>query len=697
MLAATRAVGGVAAAASLVGLAFGHTEHAETVLYWFAFLIALPTCLAADLRRASLLSRAETDRAATTAVALVAGVFIASRAVDAIAGTTAMLGVMLAGMALALAVERRLERRPAIAGATPAALLLGAGAVVSFLPKAAFSAWHLGSVVVVGLCIAAVLHGRARPAPKWLGRTLDICVCLIVSIAVTDLSPYGVRLAYDQDFYLGPVNAILHGSVMLVDTFAQYGVGVMYFLASLFLLVPIGYGGFQLLNDALTAFGLVVIYAVLRLATRRQRDAILGVVVIAVVHFLTGIGPHVQYGSVGWLRFGLPWLVVLSTLVELRRSPRAGYVTLALVGVASIWSFETFVYTAGAWLSFSMVRAVLDGGGVTARRRLRDALVAACLAVLATQLAFALITLAVSGRWPDWAGYLAYVRLYSWGGFGTLLIPSWSLGYLLAAAYAVSFAGLSVALRLSPELCDAFRPELAAIASLSAFGVLSYTYFLGRSHPNNLHHVAPPAIALGIVWLGVLREMPGSSRTALTLISVLAGVAAGLLVMEEPSETRAVLQSSPFGYGVDLPVRTVTRAQALLRERPDTPDVVQAARELGRASPHGSRVAVVLPPAIQTEVLIRANRGNTLPDPIPRQDVLLPTRSLSLVRRNLGRLGRGSVVLTDRAFLAELRKTPRTSLSFQAAILVEIGKRFRYRITALNPPRFALLTIESPR
>ena len=61
-------------------------------------------------------------------------------------------------------------------------------------------------------------------------RTLLFVVFLVA--ASVDMSSYGGTYRFNQDFYLGPVGQILHGQAMLVDTFSQYGVGVMYFLAA---------------------------------------------------------------------------------------------------------------------------------------------------------------------------------------------------------------------------------------------------------------------------------------------------------------------------------------------------------------------------------------------------------------------------------------------------------------------------------
>ena len=75
-------------------------------------------------------------------------------------------------------------------------------------------------------------------------------------------------------------------------------------------------------------------------------------------------------------------------------------------------------------------------------------------------------------------------------GFGSLLIPAWSPGYLVGGLYVLSLT----ALWRSRAPCDGDEPTVVATAGATAFGLVAFTYFLGRSAPSNLHHVAVPAV-----------------------------------------------------------------------------------------------------------------------------------------------------------------------------------------------------------
>ena len=130
-------------------------------------------------------------------------------------------------------------------------------------------------------------------------------------------------------------------------------------------------------------------------------------------------------------------------------------------------------------------------------KRIAAAVVVAFVAVGATS-AFLLV---VAGDWPRWTDYLGLVALYAMRGFGSLLIPTWSPGYLVGALYVVSLTAL---VALPRDVRRRLDPTIAATAGATAFGAIAFTYFLGRSAPSNLHHVAVPAVVVACGWWTVV-------------------------------------------------------------------------------------------------------------------------------------------------------------------------------------------------
>lgn len=712
------------AVVAIITMAIGHTEHVETLLYPATFALLFPlAAIAAHHQLASLSNRPDVSALlAGGNLAALSAILLLGRLLSEIGGVSALRVSFLIGAALIalwnpatttfLRSRAQPVRLPWLASAIPAALVVGA--LLLFVPHGTFTPLRLSMSLGVGVMIALVLMSApAVRARRPITVALDVIVALfLIPLLASDFNQYHGSLRYDQDFYVGPANAILHGSPMLVDTFAQYGVGVMYFLAGIFELIPIGYGSFQLVNGLLTALEFVLVYVILRLGCRSQPYALLGTAACLVANVLTGIGFHVGYASTGPLRFGLPWvLIALAVLAAKIPGHRRmlDVAMIALVGVSAIWSFETFVYTTGAYLAIIALELALQEG--SARERAGKAgrqfgLLASV--IVASHVVFAVATRTFGGQWPDWGGYLAYIQLYGWNGFSTLLIDPWSLGYLIASLYFVSIAGLVFVTLEQRRFAAVKRVELTAIATTTAFGILSYTYFLGRSHSNNLHHIAPPAIVLSVLWVSLLaRHTPVGNRTVRFAVLVFVGWAAAAVIVQQPQETRASLLRSPLRQIFQQNPRLSARVYALIdwRQRPDDQRSIESEQLLDRFAPGQSRVAVVVQAYYSTEALIRGHRGNLLPLE-PSQDSLLPERSLSLVEKRLSRLRPGLVVLTEQSYLDQpphyqYRGAPggdaRSTDEFGAVVLSEIRRLFRYRVAATTPDGLVLLILEAKR
>jgi hypothetical protein len=706
---------------ALVTMAIGHTEHVESLLYPATFVLLFPlAAVAAHYQLASLLPRPDVSTVlAGGNLAALSTTLLVGRLLFETGGASALRIDFLLGaalIALGNVITTKLLRQRAqslqLPRLTPAiAAAFAIGALLLFIPHESLTPRHLSISITCGIVIALVLVTAPALRPRRsFTIALDIIVALfLIPLLACDFNQYHGSLRYDQDFYIGPANAILHGSPMLVDTFSQYGVGVMYFLAGIFELIPIGYGSFQLVNGLLTALEFVLVYLVLRIACRSQLYALLGTAVCLVANVLTGLGPRIGYASTGPLRFGLPWVLIALAVLAAKIPERRRILDVAilvLVGASAIWSFETFVYTTGAYLAIVALELALQGGSV--RKRAGQAghrLGLLALVIVASHLVFAVATRVFGGQWPDWGGYLAYIQLYGWNGFSTLPIGSWSLGYLIAALYFISMAGLVFVTLDQREFAATRRVELTAIATTTAFGILSYTYFLGRSHPNNLHHIAPPAIVLSALWVSLIARNAPANRTAMRFaVLVFVGWAAAAVLVQHTNETQASFRRSPLRQIVQPNPRLSARVHALVdwRQEPTDPLAIESEQLLNRFAPGRDRVAVVVRAELSTEALIGAHRGNLLPIPVPNQSSLLPERSLSLVEKYLPRLKPGLAVLTEQSYLKQpplyaYGGAPGDANEFEVIVLSEIRRLFRYRVAATTPDGLVLLILQAKR
>ena len=122
---------------------------------------------------------------------------------------------------------------------------------------------------------------------------------------------------------------------------------IIYFVAAALQLLSFGYGSFALLIVILTAVGAVVIFAVLYVAVRSIALAGLATFVALVAGPMAGSYRNTHYPSVGFLRFGITWLLVLALVMAYRNervARRPLIVAYVLLGLASTWSFEAAFY-----------------------------------------------------------------------------------------------------------------------------------------------------------------------------------------------------------------------------------------------------------------------------------------------------------------------------------------------------------------
>ena len=247
------------------------------------------------------------------------------------------------------------------AWALSGALVLGAVLAFTHLDSISVVPLALGAVLVVAILVVyARRPGASLPrVPRPWGVAIDAAVIAVLLLAILNLEiftsnptlgvPINTVIAFHHDLWLGPVNEMLSGRALLVDTAGQYGIGPLYLLGGWFQLAPIGYGTLGFFDGALFALLFASGYCVLRMAgTSRLLAAgtLVFAVIVLVYNLAFSVGGLPQHGP---LRFGLPMALILAAIAE-ARWPRhalaARSAQLVVVGLASIWALEAFAYTA---------------------------------------------------------------------------------------------------------------------------------------------------------------------------------------------------------------------------------------------------------------------------------------------------------------------------------------------------------------
>jgi hypothetical protein len=644
----------------LAGLAlaiFGVAEQRETQLWVVAFAIAVP---AGYVLGGSAIRRLGPGPggSAGAAVALAGGVWLlvlglgilkAGRpdaahhvVVAVMAGATLALPWLLARVAVP---ER--ARVPAAAAGVAAFLVLG----LLFVLKAQRNVDTLAPAVALGLA-ATALVARAGTS-RFRGRHLvDLAfgVLLVLTVAhFPDIRSGGGDVLHHQGFFLAPTNDVIHGRSMLNGSWSQYGVGMFDALRVVFKFIPIGYGGMGLLLAVITAAEFLWVYGTLRLAGTGVVVAVVAMAVAVIGQIFGQIESYTDFPSVGALRFGLPFVIVTAAVAGARWPARArllSWAQLMLVGVAAVWSFETFIYSVAACGSICLVEELTAGHGWV-RRVAGDVLRIVLVAAAAIAL-FSLATFLASGG-VHWGPYIEYLRLYSVQGFGQLPVKWFSPGPVAGAAVFFSAAGLVWLARDRPSTIPA--PMRPALAGFTGAAIAQFTYYLGRSDLNNVRHVLLPITAIVTLWVVVLLRDRRPTRAGMFAVTAIL-LTGGLIVAQAWPFVRQKWPISAAGLLVPLGHRAAGQPTSLgsaLKLAWDQPlfdtRIPGALALIDRHFGKGQPVLLITEPSLTVELLMRADRRNLLPISDPMQDTLIAS-SEKRVLDAAARVPAGTLLLT---------------------------------------------------
>jgi hypothetical protein len=645
----------------LIGVV-GPAEVWETRLWVIALVVGVPG--------GQLLARRQRDRGAltpmgvaSTAIVLAIGFVVRWQGHGT---TTYNLLLGLSGVAAALvpfAAARvagaSVRDAPGWRTATWVALAI---LLIPFVPASTTkTAALLNAAIVAGIAYAVL---RLAP-PLSLGRRARIAMDVVLAgllfgllFHVPTLQPQSYLLVHHQDFYLGPINDASHGRTALVDVWSQYGIGMIQGLKAVFWVVPLSYGGMALISALATAVQYVVLYATLRAATRRVVLVAIAVVATAFGQAFNLYGAYVDYPSTGPLRFGAPYLVVglaVWAAVRPERARRLRWLQLALVALAALWSFETGVYAIITLAAIVLVER-LAGDGPVLRGLARDVLEIAG-AVVAGVVVYTLAVLVFAGT-PHWGPYVDYIKLYE-KGFGAVPVMFFSSGPLMGTLTILSAAGLGWVVLQRRVTIPA--PQRVALAGFTGFAIATYTYYLGRSVPDNLGHILPPVAAYLTVWTSVFLDAAGR-RTArgVPAIAAAALVFAGsaLAVNAWPAvklkwRDTALAQTIPFADG-DAPGsgRSIRASlEAYWHQPVMDPRSVDAATLIDRYWKPGQPVLSLMASDLTTETLMRAGRRNLLPISHPLEDDLIAS-SGPRVQKAVAQVPPGTLMLLNNPKIA---------------------------------------------
>ena len=375
------------------------------------------------------------------------------------------------------------------------------------------------SLLMLSLVLSPA-HKIPPRIPYWVMILATGMILACLSFRITELTV--IPAFHHWGVIVGTIDAIRQGAAILWDFPSQYGFLSILSLASLPFASP--WTALYVGHGCLVLVASLVLFLLLANAFPGWRGGILAVLTTVSLTFgLPGsrhllLTPDV-YPSIGAFRF--IWCYVLMGLLVLKaryattnpRPPVAFWTSGTVIWSLSVlWSAESAAFASTMWLP---AYAISTAGIGSILQRVKRAAAWMLLPLLCLGLTIAIVTFIYwshFGHIPDWLLYADYVRSEYFALPMDPQGPAWVLLLAIVAA-----ATLLVHLELDPS-----APATVKSLGYAGFGLMwgVSSYFVGRSHANNVLNLAPFIGLFFAVSAQVARLYP-AMRPTCTWISFL--------------------------------------------------------------------------------------------------------------------------------------------------------------------------------
>jgi hypothetical protein len=428
-------------------------------------------------------------------------------------------------------------------------------------------------------------------------------------------------------------------------------------------------------------------YVILRLSGASPLLSSMALFSATVSSVFSTIATPVTFPSLGPMRWGFSYVLVLLAVWSARRERDARAVRIAsaiVIALSSVWSFEVFVYTGVTYLALVAYSAAAQNPGRGWIRSMGRMLAPAMIACVVAHFALTLWTIARADQLPDWGPYLAILREYSAGALNRVVAEPWWPGIAMAAFLFASAVGVGAIVSRSPRFETENRAALLAIAGMTAFATAAFTYAVRFSTEDYISRMDLAVAIVVALWIHILwrSEIGRPARIALAatgcwLAAVL--VVAGWDHLEREAGRTALVAALPgngrsVGSEIShawsnpfiIPSRSAPAEALIERYWPDPSD----------------RPLILLHPDVAVETLIRSERVNLLPVSYMLADDLVTEERWGQVRAVVDDIQPGTLMLTEGFYLTpgatrNYISTDQPPLELERLIMERIRSRFR--------------------
>lgn len=335
-----------------------------------------------------------------------------------------------------------------------------------------------------------------RQIKSFIPTLFSLALILFLSFSVYRLNEY------DYAYFAGPINDLLYGKNLLVNSPSQYGFLSIVFLSIPFQLIELNLFNIVLLHSIAVTLGFILIYFLCKKVFESNFYSLFVIITIIFFNYLVQIESRGDYPQTHVFRFGL-W-IVLALLISwqtmakrLNLSKKLKLIIYLVVGVSTFWVFDNGIYILLAFLFYNFYQSLAPNIFQTLKN-ISPIVLKTFLSVL---LIFFLVTLIYKflNLYINWSYFLSDSRLYL-SGFGLIPFPLSIWPWTILVTYLVGLIYLFILKILKMQV----TPQDQVFSFILFYGIFQFAYFMGRSHLNNLHHVSIPFL---IIFFYLLKRL----------------------------------------------------------------------------------------------------------------------------------------------------------------------------------------------
>lgn len=336
--------------------------------------------------------------------------------------------------------------------------------------------------IIIGITAIIYFSFQIKRKFNRINFKLPSLVYLIISFFIILYLSQGPISYHHYSFYVGPALDVIKGKSLLGDTPSQYGYLSIHFLAFILNLIGISLAKFNLINILLFVFNYILAGIILFKLIKNKFLAVISSFVFITLQTLFSQYSGSLYPSTGPLRFGLGLLMLWVIL----SFPQKINLILAsiIASVALFWSIETAIYVIPAWLITCLITSYYSENSF--KKFFKSILLKFSFFGISTAILFSIIVFKEYFHFqafPRILDYLEFANIYK-GGFGALPIPVYGNYYLLIIIMILGIVTSSYLLTQKVKI--KFLPLLVFI---SIHNVAIFSYFISRSHENNIVNI----------------------------------------------------------------------------------------------------------------------------------------------------------------------------------------------------------------